>query len=155
MKFITRVVTTVCLFATVAIGDAIADHNVNLAKVVNMGATGIFCASQNSFQDIPDLTVSLMTNGGAVVVNFSLQVGLGTAAILYLRPSIDGLPPDETFIQNNNGTNQGNIQTLSYSQAFTLAKGSHVFGVQYACPGSGQAILAQRWHTVYELTHSD
>ena len=121
-----------------------------------MGATAIFCANSNAFQEIPDVTVSLTTKREAVVVvNFSLQVGLGTAAILYLRPSIDGLPPDETFIQNNNGTNQGNIQTLSYSQAFTLAKGSHVFGVQYACPGSGQAILAQRWHTVYELTHSE
>jgi hypothetical protein len=132
---------------------AAKEDKVNIAQATNIGAQVFSCANSNTFQDIPDLALSLETKGRPVAVSFTVIVGLAPlGAIVDLHPVIDGNPPpDRTFVHDNNGANEGTIHTLSYSQVFLLDKGPHTFGVQFRCPGSGQVQLTQRWHTVYEL----
>lgn len=123
------------------------------AKIAQVDGTGqaYDCQNTDTFQTIPDLLLSLRTRKGHVVVTFTAQVGLSTAAIAQIRPVIDGQPPDDATIFLNNGANQGTIATPTFTRVYLVSQGPHTFGVQYACPGSGQIIINRRWLTVYEV----
>jgi hypothetical protein len=107
------------------------------------------CPTGGNYQDIPDLTLTLETFGGPVLLTVTLNFRANPAAGIDFFPVIDGQASNEGRLQRFIGDFSGQIALLPFTRVYELAPGVHTFGVLVGC--QNQILMDRGWLIAYEL----
>jgi len=101
--------------------------------------------------DVPGLTLSLDTEGGPVLVIYTVQFNANPNAGIHLWPVIDGVTEmsgqRDRFI---GGSDQ--VADVTFSRVYSVPDGQRTFGLRATC--QNQIVFSAGWLTVYELPTS-
>jgi hypothetical protein len=104
--------------------------------------------SASTFTDIPELSVSLSTRGGPVLVMLVLNANTPFNAPFRFVGVVDGVEQSQdALLVYPQG--HGGYEVLTSTRVYALTAGAHVFGVRAACMDFGQVVRG--WITAYEL----
>ena len=107
-----------------------------------------FGCDHTAFEDDPDLTVTVETSGGPILVQAMVQVIMARNNGIDIRVKVDGATenyPSRKFIGEINGEQA----TVHYTRMFFVNSGIHDIRLQQSCQGS--PTVSKRSLTAFEV----
>lgn len=144
---------TVAAAAGVIAAGAVSDDRLYAQSVTEspraVGGSGDSCGT--GIEDMPDMSITQTTDGGAVTVIFQGWVSAGTAgAATRLYVQIDGGSDVQVAEHVSNATNETGTVSVRYPVG-TLAAGRHTCKIRYNASSGTATVSANRWMVVQEV----
>jgi flagellin-like protein len=148
MRAISPIVALLVMLIFVVVVRALPPRN--QANVAQADVTqGFACPTGGTYQDIPDLNLTLQTSGGPVMLTSILNFRANPTAGIDFFPVIDGVASNAGRLQRFIGEFSGQVDVLPLSRVYAMPAGVHTFGVRVAC--QSQILVDRGWLTAYEL----